>query len=276
MDASGGPLSVSYVLPTMNEANNIGRLIDGLIAVSSDYRVAQVIVVDDNSTDGTREEVMERASVDERVVPVFRSGRGNLVTAIQEGIDRATGDVVVWMDTDLSMPVEVVPRLLAQIDAGYDMAIGSRFVEGGGFKGVTEEDTSALQVYRNLKDSNDSLIAVILSRLLNYSIWLTLGFQTRDYTSGFIAGRRTIFDSIRLRGDYGEYCIDMLYRARIMGYRLIEVGYICKPREHGESKTGADLFDYARRGIRYVTTAVGLRFTPKRKIRGQRRDLPTS
>ncbi|MBC8449956.1 MAG: hypothetical protein H8D78_19660 [Chloroflexi bacterium] len=70
----------------------------------------------------------------------------------------------------------------------------------------------------------------------------------RDYTSGFIAARRALFDEMDLRGDYGEYCIDFLARAQRRGYRVREVGCICGERHSGESKTGTNVLGYLRRG----------------------------
>jgi len=82
----------------------------------------------------------------------------------------------------------------------------------------------------------------------------------RDYTSGFVAARRSVFDKIRLQGDYGEYCIDLLGRAQRLRLRVDEVPYICGSRLHGESKTGADVGDYLRKGWKYVVTVLRLAF----------------
>jgi len=84
----------------------------------------------------------------------------------------------------------------------------------------------------------------------------------RDYTSGFIAARRPVFDLISLRGDYGEYCIDLLYRAQRLGLRIVEIPYDCVPRQTGESKTATSAWGYVRRGTRYVTTVLRLRLAP--------------
>jgi dolichol-phosphate mannosyltransferase len=93
---------------------------------------------------------------------------------------------------------------------------------------------------------------------MNRFATLLLGSQVSDYTSGFIAARAKVFGRIRLRGDYGEYCIDFLARAIRYGYRLREVPYVCVPRTAGESKTGANLLDYLQKGRKYVRTVVDL------------------
>jgi dolichol-phosphate mannosyltransferase len=68
-----------------------------------------------------------------------------------------------------------------------------------------------------------------------------------------------VFDQIDLRGDYGEYCIDLLYRAARAGFRVEEIPYVCVPREVGESKTATNLLGYITRGWNYVVTIVRLR-----------------
>jgi dolichol-phosphate mannosyltransferase len=145
------------------------------------------------------------------------------------------------MDCDLSMPPADVPRLIQAIHDGADVAVGSRWVEGGA-------------------DVAHDFTARTLSRIINGYAALLLGSQVSDYTSGFIAARAEVLESTRLRGDYGEYCIDLLGRAIRQGYRISEVPYICVPRSAGESKTGANIMDYLIKGRKYVRAAWDVRF----------------
>ena len=69
-----------------------------------------------------------------------------------------------------------------------------------------------------------------------------------------VAARAEALSRIRLQGDYGEYCIDLLSRAQRLGFRLVEVPYVCVPRTTGESKTGISLWDYLSKGRKYVAT----------------------
>lgn len=83
-----------------------------------------------------------------------------------------------------------------------------------------------------------------------------------DYTSGFIAVRRKVLTEIPLRGDYGEYFIDFIYRViQSHRFRVCELPYMSVPRRSGESKTGANLLQYARRGWKYILTVVKLRLS---------------
>ncbi len=233
---------VSVILPTYNERDNIGPLIEAILRVL-DGREVQVLVVDDDSPDGTWQVVQQMAAADRRVELLRRTDERGLTSAIATGIARAAGDIVVWMDCDFSMPPEVIPALVEAVERGHDVALGSRYVRGG-------------------RDVGHSLIGRLFSRTINLYASLLLDWAIKDYTSGFIAARREVFDHVDLRGDYGEYCIDMLYRAKRRGFRIVEIPYDCVPREAGESKTATSVWGYLRRGIKYVLTVLRLRFGP--------------
>lgn len=229
--------SLTVILPTYNERDNIPILIAGIL--SAVQTSVKVLVVDDNSPDGTSEVVAEIAAREPRVLLLRRTTERGLTSAIWAGIRAADTDAVSWMDCDLAMPPETIPLLLERLAAGADVVVGSRYVRGG-------------------SDPGHSLMARAFSVLINTFASSLLGWRVRDYTSGFVAARKSVFDKIALRGDYGEYCIDLLARAQQMGFRVQEVPYICGARFSGESKTGASFTDYIRRGWKYVTTVVRL------------------
>ncbi|MFO7634162.1 MAG: polyprenol monophosphomannose synthase [Caldilinea sp.] len=234
---------VCTVLPTFNERDNMAALIEGILtnAITSHM----VLVVDDNSPDGTADVVRAVASryntVDAlRVALYVRTGQKGLTSAIQCGIDFAVetfgADIVTWMDCDLSMPPADVAQLVqAIVDDGAELAVGSRWIEGG-------------------DDVAHGLMERTLSRIINGFAVSMIGAQVHDYTSGFIGGRSDLLRTLRLRGDYGEYCIDLLARAVRSGYNVKEVPYVCVPRTAGESKTGVNLWDYLVKGRKYVAT----------------------
>lgn len=234
---------VCTVLPTFNERENIAALIEGILTNSITPHM--VLVVDDNSPDGTADIVRALAarynSADSlRVALYVRTGQKGLTSAIQCGIDFALetfgAEIVTWMDCDLSMPPADVARLVRTVlEEGADIAVGSRWIQGGA-------------------DVAHSWMARTLSRILNGFAVLMLGDAVHDYTSGFIAARAAVLRTIRLRGDYGEYCIDLLARAVRSGFVVKEVPYTCVPRTAGESKTGANLWDYLAKGRKYVAT----------------------
>lgn len=243
---------VCTILPTFNERDNIKPLIERLLAtVLTPYLV---LVIDDNSPDGTWQVVEKLAScypyspsnkeVKSGVALVRRIDEKGLTSAIQRGLNEAIytykADIVTWMDCDLSMPPENVSHLVEAIEKqGADVAVGSRWIPGG-------------------TDLAHGLMPRFLSWMINNFAMLLLGNKVHDYTSGFIAARAEVLESIPLRGEYGEYCIDFLCRAKRVGYRLVEVPYVCVPRTSGESKTGITWWDYFSKGRKYVATIVRL------------------
>jgi len=237
--AMPNPPAVSVVLPTYNEAGNILPLIDAITQEVTGP--PQIIVVDDDSPDGTWRIVQEAQATRPHLRLIHRVGRRGLTSALNEGIAAAGGDVVVWMDCDFSMPPATIPALVAPIAAGRaDVVVGSRYAPGG-------------------RDGRDVPLAVLLSRVINtLAHWLFPG-PTRDFTSGFIAARRVVLQSLPLQGDYGEYCIRFLAQAQ-RRYRVEEVPYACLPRTQGESKTATNWLGFIRRGRKYLYTLAQLSF----------------
>lgn len=242
-----GKYELSIILPTFNEAENVSRLITEINEVIK--RPREIIVVDDNSPDGTFlivNKLIKSGRIKNLKLVVRKRDHG-LRASIWEGIVKSRGDVIVWMDCDLSHPPKIIPKLLSKINNGYDIAVASRFITGGGFK-------------KNTKDSNDSALAVALSRIMNYCIQIILDGGFRDYTSGFIAIKRSVFKDIKLVGNYGEYFIDLMTRAILLKYKFIEVPFVNLPRKRGQSKTGTGIFKLVRRGVGYLKLAANLFF----------------
>jgi dolichol-phosphate mannosyltransferase len=236
------PPRISIILPTYDEAENIILLIDRTLNALGNYPGGlEIVVVDDDSPDGTWRLVTERSETDARVRLIHRTSESGLTSAIQRGIYEARGEWVGWMDCDMSMPPEDWPQLADALADGVGMAVGSRYVPGGG-------------------DIAHSLTGQAFSRVINLWAGLMLDWSIKDYTSGFILARKEVLDQIELRGDYGEYCIDMLYRTKKAGYTIRELPYICVPREAGESKTATNVWGYLTRGVGYVKTLFRLRF----------------
>ncbi len=174
-------MRLSVILPTYNERENIGLLIQEIY--NSIGMETEVIVVDDDSPDGTWA-VVERMTKDYPGLKLIcRQGKKGLVSALKEGIANSSGEVVAWMDCDLSMPPSKLKELYEGIVEGNDMVIGSRFVPGGGVEIIT--------------GSKDTVLAFLLSALLNSFVRFLLGDRIKDYTSGFVAVRRSLLEKNR-------------------------------------------------------------------------------
>ncbi len=231
-------VEVSVVLPTYNEAGNIGSLIETLLFHLPE--ACQIVVVDDDSPDLTWQVVEDLSRKDSRIRLLRRIGRRGLTSALQEGIESSEGRYIFWMDCDFSQPPEKISELLKALE-NYDIVVASRYVPGGEEKG-------------------HSRLGSFLSKMICRFASLVLSPTIKDYTSGYVGTRKEILKTLPLEGDYGEYCIGFLYRAYKRGYRILEIPYTCLPRRSGESKTAADLGGYLKRGRKYIMTILRLRF----------------
>ena len=230
-------LRLSIIRPTYDEADNIVPLIDETLRYIHEklnYDFLEIIVVDDDSPDRTWELVQNHK--DKNVKVIRRLENRGLCNSINEGIIKAQGDIIVWMDCDFSHPPEYIPQMVECVALGWDIAVNSRYVAGG----------------EDVREGKGTLIQKCLSWLLNMIMWGILGQSFRDYTSGFIAVRKNVVDDLKLCGDYGEYFINFIYRAIKNKYRVLELPYINKKRRFGISKTGNNIIDYIGRGNKYL------------------------
>ena len=227
----------TVILPTYNEAQNISPLINR-IHTALENRNKEILVVDDDSPDRTWEIAQGVNGKDVRVVR--RTKDRGLVKSIIEGINSARGQYVLWMDADQSMPPEMIPKIFAELKE-HHIAVGSRYVKGG----------------QDLRPA----LRKITSRMINISANLVLNFKVRDWTSGFVAARKEVFQSVPLRDSvYGEYCIDFLYTAGKNKFKIKEVPYLFVDRLEGESKTAAKITSLLRFGWTYGKKVLALRF----------------
>jgi len=236
-------LTVSLLMPTYNEAGHIRELIEeasaALAATVPDY---EIIVVDDDSADRTWE--IAGAAANDRVRVIRRMKEHGLTASLREGIAASRHEVIAWMDCDFSHPPGKIPQLLFMIGQGYDVVVNSRYVSGGGEDRVGKGSASQMA----------------LSFFLNWGTRFLLRSSFADYTSGFVAVRRRVLDRIALRGDYGEYFIDFVYRSIREKFKVCEMPYVALPRRSGSSKTGSTLLDYMDRGKHYLSTVARLKW----------------
>jgi len=242
-------IDVSVILPTYNEKDNIEPLIQAVL--KNTPRRTEVIVVDDDSPDGTWRLVERLAKKNKNVRLLRRTKERGLTSALRDGLRLSRGRVCVWMDCDLSMPPQKIPELLAKVKQGKDIAVGSRYLRGGGVEIIS--------------GGPDSLTAFLFSMFLNRYLRFVLGSWFTDWTSGFIAVRREVLERIPLSGGYGDYFIDLVYRARKMGYRLSEIPYLCRARRAGTGKTFVNPFDFLKKSWRYIILPLRLRLAKIKK-----------
>ena len=204
---------ISIIVPTYNEAASLPILAERL-GTSLGGRDWELVVVDDGSPDGTAD-IAERLAPRLPVRVVRRSRKSGLASAVMAGFTAARGDLLVVMDADLSHPPEVVPALVDAVVGGADLAVGSRYVRGGG--------TADWPLRRRVV----SRVACILGNLL---------VPVRDATSGFFALRRAAIDDVRLNAIGFKIGFEVIARGRFR--KIVEVPYVFRDREHGASKFG--------------------------------------
>lgn len=211
-------------LPTYNERENLPRVLDALEPFG-----VEVLVIDDNSPDGTGD-LADRLAADRDWVSVLhRERKEGLGPAYLAGFRRAlSGDAeyVLEMDADLSHDPEAVPRLIEACVNGADVALGSRYVEGGG--------TENWGRGRRLVSAGGSLYARTL-----------LGVDIRDLTGGFKCFRRAVLEQIDLGAVTSKgyaFQIELTYRALRAGFRVVEVPIVFVDRTHGTSKMSRTIF----------------------------------
>ncbi len=213
-------MRVVVVLPTYNERENVQRLLSAVRAAMPD---ADLLVVDDNSTDGTAILVEETAADLGQIKLLHRPGKQGLGSAYRQGFAVALDegyDVVVSMDVDFSHDPAVLTDLLALIEAGADAAIGSRYVPGGA--------TVDWPLHRRL-----------LSRLGNRYTSFVLGLQVRDCTSGYRAYRAEALRAIEPATTAAEgyaFLTELVRRLVRGGWRVMESPIVFADRRYGSSK----------------------------------------
>ena len=170
--------------------------------------------MDDGSPDGTAE-VADRLGRSHPVRVVRRAGKAGLASAVVAGFAAARGDTLLVMDADLSHPPEVVPDLVRAIESGADLAVGSRYVAGGG----TEDWPMRRRIV--------SRVACLMGQVL---------VPIRDSTSGFFAVRRDVIDGVKLNPIGFKIGFEVMARGRYKN--AVEVPYTFRDRELGKSKFG--------------------------------------
>jgi dolichol-phosphate mannosyltransferase len=220
---------LALVIPTLREAETLPVVLDRSIAALSSIEIPwEILVVDDNSGDGTAEIVSRFARRDARIRLLVRRSRRGLSGAILHGWRHSSASILGVMDADLQHPPELLPLLLAEILNGRDLAIGSRYAQG-----------SAVGTWNLLR----RLVSAASVRLT----WplLPAPARPRDPLSGFFLVRRRSIERIAFRTSGFKLLLEILVRGRVR--TVTEVPFVFGKRTSGRSKAGPKIaWDYMR------------------------------
>lgn len=218
-------LKICVVIPTYNERDNLGKLVTSIEKVLSDRELeGHILVVDDNSPDGTGQLAEELAEAYGNVQILHRTAKLGIGSAYRQGfayaLQQLDPDAFFQMDADLSHDPKYLPDFLSKLQEGYDAVVGSRRVPGGEIVGWS--------LYRHLMSS----IANQLAR------WLC-GIRIHDATSGYRAFTRNTLQRIAyflVKSEGYAFQIEMLFRCQREGLKIAEIPIVFSNRRRGRTK----------------------------------------
>jgi len=220
-------MRVSIIVPTYKEKENIPKLFDRIFKVFKTNKISgEIIVVDDDSQDGTEEVVNKYIKNGAPVKLIVRKDERGLASACIAGFKQAEGNVLLVMDADLQHPPEKIPELINAIKNGTDIAIASRYIEGG--------STGEWGIGRRIVSKGASGLANTLFKEIK---------NIKDKESGFFAFRKKVIKDVQLKPKGYKILLEIL----ILGNygKAEEVAYEFGERSEGESKLGVSIiFSY--------------------------------
>ena len=225
-------MRLSVVLPTYNEVGNIVPLVEAILENVGPRSDVEILVVDDDSPDGTLQAVRD-AFPEGPVVPILRTTDRGLAKSIRAGIEASSGERIVVLDTDFTHDPNLIPTML-HLAERFDVVVGSRFCAGGGMPDVPH---------------------YLASLVYNWALRIVLRTQIQDSLSGFFAIRRDTLEGLPADAiffGYGDYFFRLLFFAQRHGASIVEMPVVYDTRRKGTSKSvfWKLLFSYTAAALR--------------------------
>ena len=203
-------MKATVVIPTLNERECIAKVLQDIPKEA----VHEVLIVDGHSTDGTPEIVRQLGY---RAITQPGKGYGD---AINTGVAHADGDVIITMDADGSYNADDIPRLLKKLEEGCDIVYGSRYAKGSG-------------------SDDDTLVSYIGNKVFTFLLNILHGVKISDSLFLYIAAKKRVFETIEMKSQNFEYCIEFPIKAHKAGFTYTEIPSREKKRTGGDSKVNA-------------------------------------
>ncbi len=234
---------VSVVLSTYNERENLSNLVPIIESILKRNKIrAEIIVVDDNSPDGTSDLVRVLAKKYGNVRLLWRPAKMGPGSAHADGYKFAKGGIIVGMDADFSHSPYDIPRFVAKINDGYDLVVGSRYIKGGQYE---------VKSFQSLKKN-------IASRLGNVLIFLLSRVPVHDFTTALRAFRREVAQEVETESKGNSFFMEFVVKACWKGYRTTEIPIVFRDRVIGKSK-----LSLGRQSLRMLADLAKLSSKPK-------------
>ncbi len=209
-----GHFNLSLIIPTYNELDNLPELYRRIQKLDISI---EIIIVDDNSPDGTGQLADQISSEDQNVTVIHRPGKLGLSSAVIAGLNISKGQSVAVIDADLQHPPEILLQMVKRLESGFQIVVASRYVEGGGIIGWSFS--------RNIV----SKIARLAANLLIHQ-----SRRVKDPMSGFFAVNRQVLDGVTFNHLGFKILLEVLAKAKYSS--VTEVPYVFTPRLRGTSK----------------------------------------
>ena len=223
---------ISIILPTYNESKNIWSILEHIQKSIPQNLRAETIVIDDNSPDNTAKIAEDyfstiKEKTTHTINVVKRKAKDGLSSAILNGIQQASGNTIVVMDSDFSHPPQIIPKLIDTLkQTRCDIVIASRYVQGGSIQGWP------------FKRKLMSKVATTIAKK-------GLGIESHDPMSGFFAFKKNIIDGLKFDAIGYKMLLEILVKTK--GVAIQEVPYTFTDRQAGASKLGAStVLDYCK------------------------------
>ena len=222
-------LKTSIFLCTYNEANYIEETVKTL---KNNITNLEIIIVDDNSNDGTQEKI-KKLNINNEFKVIFRKKSVGLASAFLRGIIETTGDYIGWLDTNMAELSPKFKEMKNFLSSGNDIVILSRYINGGGDK-------------RNI-------LRFITSKYFNLFCSLVFRQPIKDYTTSIFLMKRHVINEVSFLGyGHGEFFIEFLYNAYKKGFKILEIPFVQKKDDIlGVSKSAPNLFKFFYHAIMY-------------------------
>lgn len=223
---------ISIIIPTYNESKNIRGILEHIQKSIPENLKAETIVVDDNSPDSTAKIAEDyfhsiKEKTDHTINVIKRKAKNGLSSAILNGIQQATGNTIVVMDSDFSHPPHIIPKMIEILrQTSCDIVIASRYIKGGSIQGWPFKRK-------------------LMSRIATGIAKRGLGIQPHDPMSGFFMFKKNIIKGLKFDAIGYKMLLEILVKTK--GAKIQEVPYTFTDREQGASKLGAStVLDYCK------------------------------